>query len=118
MTRFASFLAACIVVATSVLGGIGIAACGRHQAAPAEMPPPAPPPTPTGADSIDRDPLIVDAGSLTPRAVRELPSPSFAPVTSNPPSDANLSDGYSPPLPPLPDATILPDGGALPAARD
>jgi hypothetical protein len=44
---------------------------------------------------------------VTPAAV--VPVPEFAPVVGDP-RDAGPGDGYSPPLPPLPDGGLPADG--------
>jgi hypothetical protein len=117
MTRLTRFATACAL--TGILTGAAIAACGGLPGSPGELPPMAPRPgkaDPT-AMPVPRDPLF-DAGRprskgrLSPgpvSMVTSLPVPECAPVVGEA-LDAGTSDGYSPPLPPLPDGGLPADG--------
>ncbi|MEO7735606.1 MAG: hypothetical protein ABIY55_31920 [Kofleriaceae bacterium] len=112
MTRMTHLLSALSL--TGVLAAATIAACGGRPGAPGEMPPVAPRPDPIGEPGAPPalpapSELPGDAGVSVrpgPVSVRSVPSPEFAPVTGQAAHDAGTSDGYAPPLPPLPDGGV------------
>jgi hypothetical protein len=131
MTRFTSLCSALVltggVVATAVV------ACAGRPGSPGEMAPAAPRPdtTPLAApvpgaaasDTASSAHVLPDAGvDALPRAaassmqsvsVAVVPTPEFSPSVTAP-RDAGDADGYSPPLPPIPDAK-LPDANIHPS---
>jgi hypothetical protein len=132
MTRFSSLCSALVLTGGAVAASI--AACaGRTGApgAPGEMAPAAPRPdtTPLGAPAPGTEPARaaspgqvfpdggVDAGpgavSMRRGSVMAVPTPEFSPAVTAP-RDAGDADGYSPPLPPIPDAK-LPDANIHPS---
>jgi len=110
---------------SGTLAGATIAACG-HPGSPGELPV-APRPTPVDPNGAPQTPTAtpalapVDAGPTVTKSAlrtRELPTPDFAPthasasepsgtvVGTKGPYDAGTGDGYSPPLPPIPDGSV------------
>jgi hypothetical protein len=130
MTRLICFVTACAL--TGVVTGAAIVACGRP-GSPGELPPMAPRPGPADPTAVPvlRRPSAGsnDAGSslsrrrLSPGPVTmgsstsRIPVPEFAPVVGEP-VDAGTDDGYSPPLPPLPDGNLPADGRMEPRLRE
>jgi hypothetical protein len=122
MTRVAHLLmslGALAVLAFAAMTAAGsVSGCGPR---PGQAPPLAPRPErgdPANSPLPTTDPSLpnLDAGTQDlpekgPVAIREVPVPKFLPdgdKARNRPVDAGPSDGYSPPLPPIPDAS-LPD---------
>lgn len=128
MTRFNSLCSALALTAGVVAASV--AACAGR---PGEMAPVAPRPDPTplaapvpGAAASDMaspahgfpdagvDALPGAAASSMRRvSVVAVPTPEFSPSVTAP-RDASDADGYSPPLPPIPDAK-LPDANIHPS---
>jgi hypothetical protein len=122
MTRLTRLVTACAL--TSVITGAAIAACGVRPGSPGELPPMAP--RPGAADPTTRrlprapwrsgeSPTAASPSLVTVAAV--VPVPEFAPVVGEP-RDAGTGDGYSPPLPPLPDGGLPSDGRMEPRVQD
>lgn len=125
---------------SSLLAGATIAAC--HSGSPGELPPVAPRPapldpsgSPNGAPRVptpDGGAAVGDPSapvSSREVRVRELPTPDFAPaaysagepagkvVGTKAPYDAGTGDGYTPPLPPIPDGGVPIDSRVEPKAQ-
>jgi hypothetical protein len=122
MTRLIQFATASVLtLAVTGVTSAAISACGGRPGSPGELPPMAPrpgpadptalpirgvlaPATPSGITAPASGPI--DAGQPGPVSAvspaRVVPRPVFAPVVGEA-LDAGTSDGYSPPLPPLPD---------------
>jgi hypothetical protein len=109
MTRLARFVTACAL--TAVVTGAAIAACRGAPGSPGELPPMAPHPE-------RADPTTPLRRPTTALPALIVPTPEFAPVVSDPPVDAGTSDGYTPPLPPLPDGSVPADGRMEPRLSD
>jgi hypothetical protein len=115
MTRMTQLLSALSL--TGVLAGATIAACGGRPGSPGELPPVAPRPDPVGepgSQPLPASPVTMpgEAGVSVrpgPVTITWVPSPTFAPVVGEAAKDAGTSDGYEPPLPPLPDGGIPTD---------
>ena len=120
-----------LVISLGLTGGLGaaiIAACGSHPGSPGEMPPVAPRPEPADPSARPMPGALgtpsgtLDAGTtrapgataplaaVTPASV--MPVPEYAPIVGEGldagPSDG-ASDGYSPPMVPLPDGNLPAD---------
>lgn len=120
MTRVAHLLMSLGALAVLVFGATSAAGTGCSPR-PGQAPPLAPRPEPgdpANSPLPTTDPSLpnLDAGTQDlpekgPVAIREVPVPRFLPDGDKArtlPVDAGTSDGYSPPLPPIPDAS-LPD---------
>jgi hypothetical protein len=125
MTRSTRLVTACALTgALLASAGAVIAACGARPGSPGELPPMAPRPgaaDPTATPGLGaRGPaaLRADAGvplspgpvSVRPAAV--VPMPEFSPVVGV------ALDGYSPPLPPIPDSSVPADSRLEPRVGD
>lgn len=121
MTRVTRLLSA--LALTGATAGAFVAACG-HPGSPGEMPPVSPRPDPSapgGTPMKTPNPMggPGDAGvGMTPGPVTMrttyIPAPVFAPVVGSAAKDAGVSDGYTPPLPPIPDGGVAIDARVEP----
>jgi len=128
MTRFTSLCSA--LVFTGGVAALSVAACAGRPGSPGELSPAAPRPdtTPLAAPAAGAE--VSGAGQGFPDAgvdalpglpapttmrvsVATVPTPEFSP-SATAPRDAGDADGYSPPLPPIPDAK-LPDANIHPS---
>ncbi len=115
MTRWICFVTACAL--TGVMTGAPIAACRGRPSSPGELPPMAPRPGPADptAPVTLRNPTT--AASTMGTSSSSVPVPQFAPVVGEP-VDAGTDDGYSLPLPPLPDGNLPADSRLEPRLRE
>jgi hypothetical protein len=116
MTRYTRLVSALSL--SGALVAASIAACGGRQGSPGELPPVAPRPDPIGepgSQPVRATPsaLPSDGGVSVrpgPVSVTAVPTPRFSPVVGEAAKDAGTSDGYAPPLPPIPDGGVPTDG--------